>query len=72
MYKKKPKKSSKIWRKSVFGAIRGVFFEQQPQNWWNTSYFGPTDMKIEYLREYFDSPTTRTPLPIIPHTVKPC
>ena len=49
-------------RKSVFGAIRGVFFERQPQNWWKYSYFGPTDMKIEYLREYFDSPTTRTPL----------
>ena len=49
-------------QKSVLGAIRGVFFEWQPQNWWKTSYFGPTDMKIKYLRRDFDLPYTRTPL----------
>ena len=60
--KKNAQKSTKILRKSVFGAIRGVFFEWQPQNWWKTSYFGPTDMKIKYLRRDFDLPYTRTPL----------
>ena len=63
--KKNAQKSTKILRKSVFGAIRGVFFERQLQNWWNTSYFGPTDMKIEYLRQYFNSPITRTPLLLV-------
>ena len=59
-------------QKSVFGAIRGVFFEWQPQNWWKTSYFGPTDMKIKYLRRDFDLPYTRTPLTLYSSEKRSC
>ena len=58
--KKRSKIDKNIAKISFWG--HPFFFERQLQNWWNTPYFGPTDMKIEYLRQYFVPPTTRTPL----------
>ena len=46
----------------VFWPVRGVFFKRGPQNWWITSYFGPTEPKINHTVQSVSMSYSHTPL----------